>query len=89
MEHNKATYFVENEEPNVKGFTIIETGDEQYHIAEKWDDPNDSEKWLSYWIEAEELAARIGAGHCEKKAELTDKQFEKVCGKIDHSKVVA
>lgn len=86
MEHEIATYFEEHEEEAVTGFTVIDTCDDEYHIAEKWSRPS-TDKWVQYHITADELAARINQEKCEKRATLTDDQFAKVCEQIDHPEV--
>lgn len=87
MEHEITTYFEENEEDAVKGFTIIDHAGDEYHIAEKWVKPDADNKWLQYHIPAEQLEARIAQGKCQPKAQLTDEQFAAVCEAIDHDEV--
>lgn len=89
MEYDTRTYFVEHEESQVKGFTIIDTNEGEYHLAEKWNKDDGSGSWLQYYITADSLQSRVEQGLCEKKATLTDEQFEKVCSNIEHDKVVA
>lgn len=80
MEHNEKTYFTENAQDDVKGFTIIGTSaSEGYHIAEKWLKDEGDDVWVQYWIPEAQLTQRIKDGACEPKAELSDKQYEQVC----------
>jgi len=91
MEHKAKTYFAEHEDDDVKGFTIIKTVEEYdvYHVAEKWTREGAEDKWLQYEIPASQLKARISDGKCEKKATLSDEQFEKVRDCIDLDSVTA
>jgi len=91
MEYQTRTYFSENEADDVKGFTIIDSNEEseEYHIAEKWSREDTEDKWLQYWIPEAQLLARVKADKCEEAATLTQEQYEKVCGAIDHDGVVA
>lgn len=91
MEYQTRTYFDEKEAADVKGFTIIDTDEEseEYHIAEKWNREDTEAKWLQYWIPEAQLLARVEDGDCEPKAELTDRQYSKVCDMIDHEQVTA
>ena len=90
MEYDKKTYFTENAQDDVKGFTIIGTSaSEGYHIAEKWlasDDTKGSSRsedvWVQYWIPEAQLNQRVKDGACEPKAELSEKQYEKVCDMV-------
>jgi hypothetical protein len=91
MEHNVATYFRENAEDTVKGFTVIGTvpSSDEYHIAEKWT-PNDGQSdssWVQYHIPADKLRERVESGKCEPVGQLTDEQFAAVCDKVDHEQV--
>lgn len=79
MEHEPQTYFTENEQDDVKGFTILAAQDDQYHIAEKWLKEDGDDVWMDYWIPEAQLLSRVSDGACEPKAELTDEQFEMVC----------
>jgi hypothetical protein len=88
MEHNERTYFTENEYDDVKGFTILSTDGNEYHIAEKWlaseaNDNRSEDVWLDYWVPESDLQERVNAGFCEPKATLTEEQFEQVCRKVD------
>jgi hypothetical protein len=89
MEYEPKTYFKENEEQSVKGFTIVDTheGDEEYLIAEKWMKGEDDGRWMQYYIPEAQLLARVEDNACEEKAELTQEQYEAVCQKIDNSNV--
>ena len=91
MEYDTRTYFEENEADDVKGFTIIYTNEEsdEYHIAEKWSREDTEDKWLQYWIPESQLLSRVESGKCDKRATLTQEQYEKVCEAIDHDGVVA
>jgi|APHM01.1.fsa_nt_gi hypothetical protein len=83
MEHDKQTYFTENEYDDVKGFTILAAGEGEYHIAEKWLKDDGDDVWLDYWVPESDLLERATEGLCEAKAKLTDEQFEAVCQKVD------
>ena len=82
MRFNRKTYFAENGDPTVPGFTIIECGDGQYRIAEKWYRNNGS-TWVTYWIEDTELHERVDRDVCEPKGQVSDEQFEKICERAD------
>jgi hypothetical protein len=90
MNYDNRTYFEENEAEDVTGFTIVESHDGEYHIAEKWNKSAvDESKWMSYWIPEAQLESRVEKGKCEPKAELKDEQYEKVCSMVDHDNVTA
>lgn len=91
MEYDTRTYFDEQEEESVNGFVVIGSDEEseEYHLAEKWNREDKEAKWIQYWIPQEQLARRVEQDKCEPKAELSQKQYEKVCDNIDHSGVVA
>lgn len=79
MEHDRKTFFAEEEQDDVKGFTVIETSEDMgYHIAEKWIRGEGDGVWVQYWIPEEQLLSRVEAGACTPKGKLTDSQFEKV-----------
>jgi len=86
MSYESQTYFQENEEPDVKGFTILRVDDGECHIAEKWlagpENDNTEDKWMSYWIPESDLDERVENGDCEKVGNLTDEQFTTVCEKV-------
>ncbi len=86
MAYEARTFFGEDEKDDIKGFTVLTESDGRYHIAEKWlatDENKASEdKWMDYWIPADELERRHDEGLCEPKGKLTDRQFEKVCEKV-------
>lgn len=79
MEYDSRTYFTENEQNDVKGFTVLAADTDEYHIAEKWLKEDGNDVWIDYWIPEAQLLRRVKDGACEPKAELTDEQFEKVC----------
>jgi hypothetical protein len=79
MTYTAADYFTEHEADGVRGFTIIETGADRYHIAERWQREGQSDTWLDYWIEADALTDRIEGGACEPDGSLSTEQFEAVC----------
>lgn len=89
MKFDLKTYFTEHEEDNVKGFTIIGkvVEDNEYYIAEKWSKDGDT-KWADYYITEEALLARIEDKKCEKKATLTDDQYDAVCDKVENFRKV-
>lgn len=91
MEYDTRTYFEENEADDVKGFTVIDTNEdsEEYHIAEKWTKEDAENKWLHYWIPEAQLLARVEQGACKAKAQLTERQYGKVCDMIDYENVTA
>lgn len=89
MEHEPRAFFAEHEQGDVKGFTVIEAGDGQYHIGEKWLREDADDVWISYWITAEDLARRCDEGACEKKGKLTEEQFAKVVENVDLERVEA
>lgn len=87
MEHDKRSYFEENEYDDVKGFTVLKADDGEYHIAEKWlaseDNDRSEDKWMDYWIPESDLLDRIEEGFCEFKGKLTDDQFAAVCEAVE------
>ena len=95
MEYEAKTYFAEEEYDDVKGFTVLEAKDGEYHIAEKWlasqnDDENASnDTWIDYWIPESDLLDRVEDGHCNPKGKLTDEQYDGVRAKIGLDAVVA
>jgi len=83
MEHEPKTYFTENEQDDVKGFTVLDANDGEYHIAEKWlKSGEEPDVWMDYWIPEAQLLKRAESGDCEPVAELSDEQFEQVCGLV-------
>ena len=91
MRYTKGTYFVEQEDESVKGFSVIDLNkqSEQYQIAEKWKRTASPDRWITYWIPAARLLERVEEGKCQPKAQLSDKQFSQVCAKIDHDNISA
>lgn len=93
MEYSTKTYFVENEEPLVKGFSIVAVSPENgnYQIVEKWarDEEDGGPKWVQYTIPEAQLLSRVRDGSCEKKGKLTDEQYEAVTDNVAHSQVTA
>ena len=83
MKHEIGTYFAENGDPTVPGFTIIEHGDGQYRIAEKWKRGDGPDTWVTYWIDTAVLAERTRQGTCTEKGTVSDEQFEAICQKTD------
>ena len=82
MKYDKKAFFVENGDPTVTGFTIIELGDGEYRIAEKWE-RNDGPRWTTYWIDSDQLESREERGVCKKRGMVSDEQFEAICHKTD------
>lgn len=81
MEYEPKTYFDEQEEQSVKGFTVLSVGagGDEYHIAEKWTKEDGDGEWVRYSIPEAQLLSRVSDGACEPKGKLTDEQFEQVC----------
>jgi hypothetical protein len=87
MEYETKTYFGEEEQDDVKGFTVLATDDGEYHIGEKWLKENGDSIWMDYWIPEAQLLRRVEDGACTPKGQLSDEQFAQVnelCG-IDHT----
>jgi hypothetical protein len=85
MSYERKAYFVEHEYDDVNGFIILQSKNGMYQIAEKWfkeDDENADGVWMDYLIPKSDLQDRIDAGHCEHKAQVSDRQFEAVCEKV-------
>jgi len=84
MEYEQKQFFTENEMDDVKGFTILQAKNEQYHIAEKWLSATEDgeDKWLDYWIPEGDLLARVVDGDCEPSTTVSDQQFEKICKRV-------
>ena len=91
MEHSIRTYFKEHDADDVKGFTVLETKNGRYHIAEKWlaGGNNGEDRWIDYWISSSDLERRIEEGKCEPVGSLNDEQFAGVCSNVDHGAVTA
>jgi len=83
MNYDSRTYFSENEYDDVKGFTILNAKNGDYHIAEKWLKEDGDDRWLDYWVPESDLMDRVDDGLCEPKGTLTDEQFEAVCREVD------
>lgn len=84
MEYEPKTYFDELEQDDVKGFTLLETGDDKYHVGEKWLKQEEGEGvWMSYWIPEAQLLQRVKEGACEPKGQLSDEQFQQVCELVE------
>jgi hypothetical protein len=83
MEYEPKTYFKEQEEDDVKGFTILAASDDKYHVGEKWLKQEDGDSvWMSYWIPEAQLLRRVSDGACTPKGKLSDEQFDQVCGLV-------
>lgn len=91
MEYDIRTYFEEHEEPQVTGFTIMDTSDQtdRYHIAEKWNSDDGDGQWVEYQIEEAALLQRVEDDECEPSATLTEAQYEKICQQVDLGPVEA
>lgn len=78
MEYDTKAFFVEKDEPDVKGFVVIDTDDSAgYRMAEKWVRPEaeGGERWLTYWIPEAALEERLAAGQCAYSTQVSEKQF--------------
>lgn len=85
MEFNKRAFFAEKAETNVQGFIVIETsesgpgyGEPSYRMAEKWNRADGDSMWVTYWIPAETLNARIERGDCAYAKDVSETQFKGV-----------
>lgn len=84
MEYNQKHYFREHGDATVDGFTIVETSEDQYRVAEQWE-RNDEPMWADYWIDESELLDRIERDVVEPVGEISDDQFDKLCKVADIS----
>lgn len=82
MEYDSQTYFTENEQDDVKGFTILKATDDEYHIGEKWLKEDGEGTWVQYWVQAAQLNTRVKDGACEPVGSLSDEQFAQVCERV-------
>lgn len=100
MEYQRKDFFVEKESTGVDGFVVIDTDETRgYRVAERWEppktpyitNPQADSKWLTYWIPARSLAARVEAGKCEQTTTVSDKQFRGVMNLagVDEDEVAA
>lgn len=83
MKYEQGLFFRENDDPDVGGFTIIEIGNDEYRLGEKWERNGESDKWVSYWVPASHLDDRISTEQCERVGNLSDEQLESVCDRTD------
>lgn len=83
MSFERRQFFREYDDPTVSGFTIIDTGEESYRIAEKWNRSDGEPVWTTYWITESKLEDRIESDGCEPVGNLTDDQFQRVCQNLD------
>jgi hypothetical protein len=81
MEYEPKTYFKEQEEDDVKGFTILAASDDKYHVGEKWLKQDDGDSvWMSYWIPEAQLLRRVSDGGLSDGS--TTKMWKKQLRKI-------
>ena len=87
MRYTIQTYFEEREDDAVKGFTIIDTDEnEGYQVAEKWCRESD-DVWMQYWVPAEALHRRVREQRCAPVKDLTNEKFEQVCNNFSHNEI--
>lgn len=93
MEYDRQTYFEENREDAVPGFTVVETNPERgYRMVEKCDSPLlscEGPIWYDYWISESDLSDLIESGSANCAGKLTDEQFAQVCDKVEDERVSA
>jgi len=80
LNYERGAYFKENNLPNVRGFTIIDTteslhGEPGYRLAEK---DTEADKWHAYWVPARHVHDEVGIGAAEKAGELSETQLSAV-----------
>lgn len=85
MEYDKATYFTEHEQDDVKGFTVLAAKNDTYHLAEKWLKDEGDNLWMDYTVSESDLLARVEAGECEPVGELSSEQYDKVLDAVDYT----
>lgn len=71
------TYY-RDEADDVKGFVVIETGDEGYRVAEQRNG-----EWVKpFWMPESELRERIESGSANRAGKLSSDQYLRVCEEV-------
>lgn len=79
MRYQQGDFFADREDDTVRGFAIIETSDEKYRIAEKWEPRTRDAAWVTYWITHETLHQRVDNDAAQRMKEMSDEQFDGIC----------